>query len=132
MLTLLGVLVVVVGFALRLNPLLVVLAAGVASGLAAGIDLAGVISTLGKAFVANRYLAIPWLLLPAIGTLERAGLRERAQDLVSRIRAATAGRVLLIYLAVRQLTSALALTSLGGHPQIVRPLVSPMPPAAAD
>jgi uncharacterized membrane protein len=132
MLTLLGVLVVVVGFALRLNPLLVVFAAGLASGLAAGIDLVGVIAAFGKAFVANRYLAIPWLLLPAIGVLERAGLRERAQELVSRIRAATAGRVLLIYFAVRQITAALGLTSLGGHPQMVRPLVAPMAEAAAE
>jgi uncharacterized membrane protein len=132
MLTLLGVLVVVVGFALRLNPLLVVFAAGVTSGIAAGVDLVAVISSFGKAFVANRYLAIPWLLLPAIGTLERAGLRERAQELISRIRAATAGRVLLIYLAIRQITSALGLTSLGGHPQMVRPLVAPMAEAAAE
>jgi len=67
-----------------------------------------------------------------IGVLEHAGLRERAQTLVGRIRAATAGRVLLIYFAVRQITAALGLTSLGGHAQMVRPLVAPMAEAAAE
>jgi uncharacterized membrane protein len=132
MFTLVGVLVVVVGFVLRLNPLLVILAASFASGFAAGMDVVAVIEELGKAFVANRYLAIVWLVLPVIGVLERAGLRERAQSLVARIRAATAGRVLLIYFAVRQITAALGLTSLGGHAQMVRPLVAPMAEAAAE
>src|SRR5689334_5463325 len=107
MLTLVGVFVVVVGFVLRLNPLLVILAASLASGFAAGMDVVAIIEELGKAFVGNRYLAIVWLVLPVIGVLERAGLRERAQSLVASIRAATAGRVLLIYFVVRQITAAL-------------------------
>ena len=132
MLTLVGVLVVMVGFVLRLNPLLVIFAASLASGLAAGMDVVAIIEELGKAFVGNRYLAIVWLVLPVIGVLERAGLRERAQSLVGSIRAATAGRVLLIYFAVRQITAALGLTSLGGHAQMVRPLVAPMAEGAAE
>jgi uncharacterized membrane protein len=132
MLTLLSVLVVVVGFAARINPLVVVLAAGLTGGLVAGLDLKAIIALFGKAFTANRYLAVPWLVLPMVGVLERAGLRERAQELVGRIRAATAGRVLLIYFAVRQLGAALGLTSLGGQAQMVRPLVAPMAEAAAE
>ena len=38
MLTLLGVAVVVVGFLIRLNPLLVIAAAALTTGLAAGLD----------------------------------------------------------------------------------------------
>jgi uncharacterized membrane protein len=121
-----------VGLVLRLNPLLVIFVAGLASGLAAGLDFMAVIAAFGKAFVGSRYLAIVWLILPVIGVLERAGLRERAQELVGRIRAATAGRVLLIYFAVRQITAALGLASLGGHAQMVRPLVAPMAEAAAE
>jgi uncharacterized membrane protein len=132
MLTLVGVLVVMVGFVLRLNPLIVIFAAGLASGLAAGLDLVAVIAAFGKAFVESRYLAIVWLILPVIGVLEHAGLRERAHELVGKIHAATAGRVLLIYFLVRQITAALGLTSLGGHAQMVRPLVAPMAEAAAE
>jgi uncharacterized membrane protein len=132
MLTLVGVVVVIVGFVLRLNPLIVIFAAGFASGIAAGLDVVAIIAAFGKAFVGNRYLAIVWLILPVIGILEHAGLRERAQNLVGQIRAATAGRVLFIYFAVRQITAALGLTSLGGHAQMVRPLVAPMAEAAAE
>ena len=131
MLPLLGVLVVIVGFVLRFNPLLVVTVAGIVTGLIAGKNPVEVLGMLGHAFVENRYVAIVWLLLPVIGTLERAGLRERAQTIISSIRAATAGRVLLAYLALRQVTSALGLVSLGGHAQMVRPLVAPMAEGAA-
>jgi uncharacterized membrane protein len=132
MLTLLGVLVVVVGFALRLNPLLVVLLASVTTGIASGLDPLQVVSAIGKAFTANRYMAVGWLVLPVVGVLERAGLQQRAQELVRSIRAATAGRVLLVYLLLRQTASALGLTSLGGHAQMVRPLIAPMAEAAAE
>ena len=40
-------------------------------------------------------------------------------------------KLMLIYLLVRQATSALGLTSLGGHPQMVRPLIAPMAEGAA-
>jgi uncharacterized membrane protein len=129
---LLGVLVVVVGFALRLNSLLVVALAAIVTGLLAGMNLVTVIAAFGKSFMDNRYVAIIWLVLPVIGLLERSGLKERARALISGIRAATTGRVLLVYLALRQLTSALGLTSLGGHPQMVRPLIAPMAEGAAE
>ena len=37
---------------------------------------------IGKAFVDARFLAIPFLVLPTIGLLERAGLRVRARAFV--------------------------------------------------
>ena len=132
MLPLIGILIVVLGFALRLNPLLVVAAAAVATGLAAGHALLDVIAAFGKAFIDTRSVAVVWMALPVIGLLERAGLKERARAVISGIRMATAGRLLLAYLALRQLTSALGLTSLGGHPQMVRPLIAPMAEAAAE
>jgi uncharacterized membrane protein len=132
MLVLVGLLIVVVGFVLRINPLLVVTCAGLAAGLASGLSPVAVIAALGKAFVENRYVGIVWLVLPVIGLLERAGLREHARDLIARIHAATTGRILLAYLAIRQVTSAMGLTSLGGHPQMVRPLIAPMAEGAAE
>jgi uncharacterized membrane protein len=131
-LTLIGIAIVIVGFVLRLNPLLVVTVAGIATGLAGGLGPVKTIEALGRSFTENRYVAIVWLVLPVIGLLERSGLKERTQELVSRVNAATTGRVLLVYLTVRQVTAALGLTSLGGHAQIVRPLVAPMAEAAAE
>ncbi|MDB4874968.1 MAG: hypothetical protein JWM41_1414 [Gemmatimonadetes bacterium] len=132
MLPLIGILIVVAGFALRLNPLLVVAVAAVATGLAAGHALVEVISAFGKAFVDSRSVPVVWLALPVIGLLERSGLKERARTVISGIKVATTGRLLLAYMALRQITSALGLTSLGGHPQMVRPLIAPMAEAAAE
>ena len=132
MLILSGIAIVVIGFALRLNPLPAVALAALATGLAAGHDLVAVISTFGKAFNDDRYVSIPWLVLPVIGLLERYGLKEQAHRLVGRVRAATPGRLLLVYMILRQVAAALGLTALGGHPQMVRPLIAPMAEAAAD
>ena len=132
MLTLIGVVIVVVGFVLRMNPLLVVTVAGLATGIASGLGPLAVVAVFGKAFITSRYVAIVWLVLPVIGLLEHAGLKERARSLVAELRAATASRILLVYFAVRQITAALGLTSLGGHPQMVRPLVAPMAEGAAE
>ena len=72
------------------------------------------------------------MLFRSIGLLERNGLRERAQALIAKVRGATTGRVLMVYLALRQLTCALGLNALGGHAQMVRPLIAPMAEAAAE
>ena len=132
MLILSGILIVVLGFSLRLNPLPVVALAALVTGLAAGHDLGAVISAFGKAFNDNRFVTIPWLVLPVIGLLERYGLQERARALIGKVRAATPGRLLLVYMILRQGTAALGLTALGGHPQMVRPLIAPMAEGAAD
>ncbi|MGA7674172.1 MAG: DUF969 domain-containing protein [Rhizomicrobium sp.] len=132
MLVLSGIAVVILGFALRYNPLLVVTLAGIVTGLAAGFDPLAVVAMLGKAFVANRFIAIAWLVLPVIGLLERGGIREWARALIMKLHGATTGRVLIGYFLARQITSTLGLTSLGGHVQMVRPLIAPMAEAAAE
>ncbi|WP_437674626.1 DUF969 domain-containing protein [Sorangium sp. So ce131] len=132
MLTLLGVAVVVAGFVARINPLLVVAAAAVVTSLAAGMSPVQGISAFGKAFNDNRYVSLVWLVLPVIGLLERSGLQERARALVSRVKTATTGRLLLVYFVLRQLSAALGLTSLGGHAQMVRPLIAPMAEGASE
>lgn len=132
MLTLLGVAVIVVGFALRFNPLLVVVAAALTAGLAAGLSPLEVLAAFGKAFNTNRYVTIAWLVLPAIGVLERCGLQERARMTIQGLKAASAGKILLTYLILRQITAALGLTHVAGHAQTVRPLVAPMAEAAAE
>ncbi len=132
MLVLIGVAIVIVGFAIRLNALLVVALAAIATGIASGRDLHDVIAAFGKAFIESRYVAIVWLVLPVIGMLEHAGLKERARDVIARIESATTGRVLMVYFVIRQVAAALGLTSLGGHPQMVRPLIAPMAEGAAE
>lgn len=132
MLVLSGIAIVVMGFLLRLNPLLVVTVAALATGLLGGMDLVAVVSALGKAFNDARLVSLAWLILPLIGLLEREGLQERARRLIGKVRAATPGRLLLFYLAFRQITAALGLKDIAGHTQMVRPLLAPMAEAAAE
>ena len=127
-----GIFVMVAGFALRLNPLLVVLLAAAASGLTAGLDPLALIAAFGKAFNDTRYVSAIWLVLPVIGLLERHGLQERARSLVAGLKGATLPRLLIGYLLLRQTTAALGLTSVAGHAQTVRPLLAPMALAAAQ
>ena len=129
---LIGVLVVVAGFAARLNPVLVVIGAGVATSLAAGLDVMQLLTAFGEGFLRNRLLLLWVFTLPVIGLLEREGLKERARAWITGLRAASPGRLLLLYQWLRQGTAALGLTSLGGHPQTVRPLVAPMAEALAE
>ena len=126
-----GILVVAVGFALRLNPLLVVMLAGIVTGLIAGMSIHEVIALFGGYFVENRYMSLAVIMtVPVIGLLERYGLQEHAEDLVRRQGGATAGRVLLLYQGVREVTIALGI-QIGGHAGMVRPLVAPMAEGAA-
>ena len=129
---LLGIALVVLGFALKFNPMLVVTVSAIATGLIAGMGPVEVVSTFGKAFNDNRIIAIVWIVLPVIGSLERFGLQQRAAALIRGLRTATVGRLLLLYLAYRQVTAAIGLQSTAGHPQTVRPLVAPMALAAAE
>jgi uncharacterized membrane protein len=132
MLILLGVAVIIVGFALRLNPLLVVVAAALTSGWFAGLSPLQVVAAFGKAFNENRYVSIAYLVLPLVGVLERAGLRERAATIIAGLRGVTAGRFLISYMALRQATAAVGLYSIAGQAQTVRPLIAPMAEAATE
>lgn len=128
---LIGILVVAAGFALRFNTLLVVMAAGIATGLVAGMSFNEIMELFGQYFVENRYMTLTVvLMLPVVGLLEQHGLREQAEVIVRRARAATAGRVLIFYTAVRQISIAFGV-NIGGHAAMVRPLVAPMAEGAA-
>lgn len=131
-LVLCGILVVVVGFALRFNPLLVVVVAAITTGLLADLGMIAVIEALGKAFNDNRYISVTWIILPVIGLLERYGLQQRARAVIESVRGATMGKLLVVYLLFRQVTAAIGMKDVGGHPQAVRPLVAPMAEAAAE
>jgi uncharacterized membrane protein len=132
MFVLAGIAIIVAGFMLRFNPLLVIIVSALATGLAAGLDLHAIVAAFGKAFNDTRYVSIIWIVLPVVGLLEAFGLQERARNLIAGMKGASVGRLLTGYLLLRQMTSAIGLTSVAGHAQTVRPLVAPMAVAAAE
>jgi uncharacterized membrane protein len=131
LLPLIGIPIVVAGFALKFNPLLVVTVAGLATGLSVGMDLGTLLETFGEKFVNSRSLATFLLILPVIGLLESYGLKERAQDWIASLANATSARILMLYFVLRQFLGALGLTYIGGQAQTVRPLLAPMVEGAA-
>ena len=130
---LIGVAVIIAGFVLRFNPMLVVVVTAIVTAFAANFPVDRILAAIGTGFIKTRNLPLIILLpLAVIGLLERHGLRQHAQRWISGIRSATVGRLLIVYLGARQLTAAIGLTSLGGHPQMVRPLLAPMAEGAAE
>ena len=129
--TLIGILIIVVGFALKLDVLAVVIVSGIVTGLVAGIDFVEILRILGDSFVNNRLMSIFLIIFPVIAIIERYGLKERAAYLIGKLKNASAGKVLSIYMVIRSIASALNVR-IGGHVQFVRPLILPMSEAAAE
>lgn len=132
MLVLLGVLVVVLGFATRRNPLLVVAVSGIVTAAIAGQSPNEILTTFGTTFATSRSVTVFVITLPVIGLLERYGLREQGRILITRLARLTTGRLLALYLLLRQVTAAFGLLSIGGPAQTVRPLIAPMAEGAAE
>ena len=130
LLKLIGVLIVVVGFALKIDTIATVVIAGITTGFVAGMNPIEVLALLGKAFITNRTATLFVLTLPVIGLLERYGLKDKAVDFIRKFQTATTGRILILYQSIRALAAAFSLR-LGGHPQFIRPLIYPMAEAAA-
>lgn len=127
---LIGIVIVIIGFILKLDTLAVVVVAGIVTGLVSGMNILDILSTLGTAFLTNRYATLFVLTLPVIGLCERMGLRDKAVDLIKSLKGVTTGRLLGIWQAIRTVCSAFSLR-IGGHPQFIRPLINPMAQAAA-
>ena len=126
-----GVAVLIVGMALRVNPLAVVLTSALTTGWLAGITPLALLALIGENFRDKRFLMVFLLVLPLVATLESLGLREYLKRVMAARRNTTFASVLSSYFLVRQIASACGLTSLGGHPQSVRPLLVPLAESAA-
>jgi len=144
-----GIVIVVAGLALKLRTTLVVVVAALVTGLLAGLPLfssggafdfvpfltrsgqEGIIDMLGRAFTDNRLITLFIITLPAIGIAERYGLQEQSARLIRRIKAATVGRLSIIYQLFRVLHGIIGVR-LNGHPSFVRPLIFPMSVGAAE
>lgn len=128
---LIGVLIIVIGFMLKLDTIAVVLVAGLATGLVAGMGFVEILEVLGGAFVSTRYMTLLLLTLALVGILERNGLRERAEICISKLKSATCGKVMSLYVFIRTVAAILSLR-MGGHVQFIRPLIYPMAKGAAE
>lgn len=125
-----GILIIIIGFALKLDTIAVVISAGIVTGLVSDMSIVEVLSTLGETFVNQRAMSLFLLTLPIIGICERYGLKEKAISMIKNVKGLSTGKLLSGYLFIRELAAA-ASVRLGGHPQFVRPLINPMAQGAA-
>lgn len=130
MIKLIGIVIVIIGFALKFDTIAVVLSAGVVTGLVAKLNIIEILDILGKTFVSQRHMSLFILTLPVIGICERYGLKDRAITLIKNAKSLTAGKMLTLYLFIRELAAAFSVR-LGGHAQFIRPLINPMAQGAA-
>lgn len=126
---LIGILIIVIGFILKLDTIAVVLVAGLVTALVSGISFVEFLSILGEAFVSNRLVTLFFLTLPMIGLVEKFGLRQQATRMIEKIKGLTPGRFMSLYMFIRQLAGFFSVR-IQGHTQFVRPLVEPMAQAS--
>lgn len=130
-LPLVGILIIVVGFIFKFDVLATIVLSGIITGLVSGMDISEILTVLGKSFVDNRLMSIFLIIFPVIAIIERNGLKERSAYLISKMKKASAGKILSIYMVIRSIASALNVR-IGGHVQFIRPLILPMSEAAAQ
>ena len=130
-LKLLGILIIVIGFALKWETTAVVVLAAVVTGLFSGMNPVDLLTTIGKSFVDQRPVSLFFLTLPMIGLVESHGLKDVALNGIKNLKKMTAGKILNIYLVVRELSVMFGI-SLQGQVQFVRPMIMPMVQAAVE
>ena len=82
---LIGVAVIIAGFILKQNPVMIVIVAAIVTGLSASMSIETILTSLGTGFIKTRNLPLILLLpLAIIGLLERYGLKEQAQILTRK------------------------------------------------
>ena len=118
-LKLIGILIVIVGFALKLDSILIIVSAAIVTALVGGLGPIGLFETLGTSFVANRSMAIFILVMLVTGTLERNGLKNAAAALIGA------------YGIMRSIFAAFNV-SFGGVAGFVRPIIMPMATGAIE
>lgn len=127
---LIGILIILIGFILKIDTIAVVIVAGLATALVSGLSIMEFLTLLGEAFVSNRLVTLFFLTLPMIGLTERFGLRQQATRLIEGVKGLTTGRFLTLYMAIRELAGFFSIR-IQGHTQFVRPLIEPMAQASA-
>jgi uncharacterized membrane protein len=129
LLKLIGVLIVIIGFALRWDTIATVVIAGIATGLVAvaegSMTFMEIFETFGTSYLKNRTATLFALTVGVIGVCERYGLRDKAKDFIKKLKGMTVGRLLAIWTVIRTLSAAFSLR-LGGHVQFIRPIILPM------
>ena len=128
---LLGVLVVIIGFAIKLEPIAIIVVSAIVTAIFGGINVIDLLETVGTTFVANRNQLITIILMILTGTLERNGLKEAGADLIRRAKGLTTGMLIAIWGVLDEIFIIFKIP-IGGIPSFVRPIMMPMTPLVSS
>ncbi len=130
-LVLIGILIVIVGFAMKFDSILIVIVSAIVTALVGGLGIPKMLEVIGSSFVSNRSMAIFIIIMVVTGTLERNGLKESAAKLIGKLKQSSAGMVIGAYGVMRAIFGAFNV-SFGGVAGFVRPVVMPMATGAIE
>lgn len=125
MLSLLGVVVVIIGFALKLEPIAIIVVSAIVTAVCGGINVVDLLTSVGTTFVANRNQLITIILMILTGTLEKNGLKEAASELIKKAKGLTSGVLIAIWNIIDEICIIFKIP-ITGIPTFVRPVLMPM------
>lgn len=125
MLSLLGVVVVIIGFVLKLEPIAIIVVSAIVTAVCGGINVVDLLTSVGTTFVANRNQLITIILMILTGTLEKNGLKEAGAALIRKAKGLTTGMLIAIWGVLDEIFIIFKIP-IGGIPSYVRPILMPM------
>ena len=125
MLSLLGVVVVIIVFALKLEPIAIIVVSAIVTAVCGGINVVDLLTSVGTTFVANRNQLITIILMILTGTLEKNGLKEAGAALIRKAKGLTTGMLIAIWGVLDEIFIIFKIP-IGGIPSYVRPILMPM------
>lgn len=128
---LLGIVIIILGFIFKLDAILIIFSSAVVTALVSNMGVVGFLDILGRAFVANRSMAIFVVIFLITGTLERNGLREAAAALIKKFRGISPGGLICVYGILRSFFGMFNV-GFGGVAGFVRPVLLPMAEGTVD
>ena len=130
-LKLIGILIIILGFAFKLETVATVVVAAVVTALCSGMNITQTLAIIGKSFTDNRMVTLFFLTLPMIGLVESNGMKVVAVQGISKLKHLTAGGLLDVYMLAREVLLFFGI-AMNGQVALVRPLLAPMTMAAAE
>ena len=130
-LKLIGILIIILGFVFKLNVIFTVILSGFITALVSGISVPEFLTILGENFINQRIVSLFIITLPVIGLSEKYGLRHSAEKIVKKRENLSPGKLLSMYLLVREIAGFLAMR-IGGLVQFIRPILYPMAEASHE
>lgn len=125
MISLLGVAVVIIGFALKLEPIAIIFVSAIVTAICGQIPPMELLQQVGTTFVANRNQLIALILMMLTGTLERNGLKEAGVELIKKAQGLTSGMLMAVWAVAHELFIIFKIP-ITGVPTYVRPILMPM------